>query len=263
MLAHEVYAAKFAEARPDGTEAQYFFNGHAPADCDSRAAQLDFSVWLIRTPQADIVVDAGFTSVTAKRRDRPHFREPTEALAFLGVEPARVPFVILTHFHYDHVGDLAPFTSARFVVQEEEMRFWTGRHASRHEFRRLVEPEDIERLVGLSLDGRVMFIDGSREIVPGVTVHRVGGHTPGMQIVTVDTARGRVVLASDSSHLDAHVQCGMPANLVTDLPAMYDAFDTINELADSPDLVISGHDPRTLQRFEAVAGLDGIAVRIA
>jgi glyoxylase-like metal-dependent hydrolase (beta-lactamase superfamily II) len=262
MHAHEVYVAKFGEVT-GGTQAQYFLNRNAPAGCDDQPGQLDFCVWVIRTPGADIVVDAGFTSSVAKRRGRPHFREPSEAVALLGVDVPRVSHVILSHFHYDHTGDLDPFTSARVVAQEAEMRFWTGRHAWRPEFRRLAESEDIERLVRLNLDGRVDLVNGAREVVPGVKTHRVGGHTPGTQIVSVETAQGVVVLASDSSHLQAHVETGMPANLLTDLPEMYDAFDTINSLASSPDLVIPGHDPEVLRRFKALPGLEGIAARIA
>jgi len=262
MHAHEVYVAKFGEVT-GGTQAQYFLNGNAPAGCDDQPGQLDFCVWAIRTPGADLVVDAGFTSAVASRRDRPHFREPSAAIALLGIDVCAVSHVILSHFHYDHTGDLDPFTSARIVAQENEMRFWTGRHAWRPQFRRLVESHDIERIIRLNLDGRVDLVDGVREIVPGVTVHRVGGHTPGTQIVTVETALGVVVLASDSSHLQAHVRTGLAANLLTDLTEMYDAFDTINSLASSPDLVIPGHDPEVLRRFKAVPGLDGIAARIA
>lgn len=262
MQSHEVFVVKFGEVK-SGKKSQYFLNHNGPAGCDDQPGQLDFCVWVVRTADADIVVDVGFTSRVAKRRDRPHFREPSEAVALLGVDVTKVSYVILSHLHYDHSGDLDPFTSARVVVQEDELRFWTGRHAWRPEFRRLVESEDLERVVRLNLEGRVDLVSGTVEIVPGVAVHQVGGHTPGTQIVTVETARGTVVLASDSSHLQSHAATGMPANLVTDLPAMYDAFETINLLASSPDLVIPGHDPEVLERFDAVPSLQGIAARIA
>ena len=45
-----------------------------------------------------------------------------------------------------------------------------------------------------------VFVDGEREILPGIRVVKVGGHTAGMQIVTVQTGRGQAVLASDASH---------------------------------------------------------------
>lgn len=258
--AHEVYAVKFAE-HPGGTRGEYF-HGSAAEPRDA-AAPLDYFVWLVRTPQADIVVDAGFTPETAEKRRRVYHRRPSEALARLGTDCAAVPWVVLSHFHYDHVGELDAFPGARFVVQAAEMEFWTGRFASRREFRRLIEEEDVVRLVKLGLAGRLRFADGTEELVPGVRVHLVGGHTAGTQVVSVATARGTVVLAADASHLYGNVCEDAPFAIHTDLAGMYGAFDVIHGLAGSPELIVPGHDPEVLRRFDPVPGTDGTAVRVA
>lgn len=257
---HQVYAVKFAEVH-HGSMAQYFLN--PPAACAGQPGHMDFMVWVIRTGSGDVVVDTGFTAEVARRRGRPHFREPSAALRLLGVEPAAVRHVVLTHFHFDHCGDLAPFGAADFYVQATEMAFWTSPIAARGEFRRLVETENLEALVRLNLDGRVVQLTGDREVVPGVAVHHVGGHTPGMQVVSVETGRGTAVLASDASHLLSHIHEDAPAKFVTDLPQMYRAFDRIRELASDPDLIVPGHDAQVFARYPAVDGLAGIAVRIA
>ena len=257
---NQVYAVKFGE-HPHGTRAEYF-HGSAAVPRDERI-QLDYFVWLIRSPDQDIVVDAGFTSETAKRRERTVFRSPAEALSMLDTACASVPYVILSHFHYDHIGGVEPFRDARFVIQEREMAFWTGRYACRKEFRRLIEPDDIERLVRYSLDGRVLFVDGEYEVAPGVRVHHVGGHTAGLQVVSVQTERGTVVLAADATHLYGNVENDAPFGVLTSLPEMYRTFDTLHALASSPDLIVPGHDPDVLKRFEPVNGLEGVAVRIA
>ena len=256
----EVYAVKFG-AMKGGNQGRFF--QHPPAAYLEQSGHLDFMVWVIRTGSGDIVVDAGLTHEVAERRDRPIFQLPSDAVRRIGVDPAMVSHLVLTHLHYDHAGDLDPFSSARVVVQESEMQFWTGPFAHRGEFGRLVELHDLQRLIALNLQGRLLQVAGDRELVPGVTVHLVGGHTAGMQIVSVVTARGTVVLASDASHLQAHVVEDQPADVATDVVRMYAAFDRINELATSPDLIIPGHDPEVFQRFPAVPGLEGMAVRIA
>lgn len=100
-------------------------------------------------------------------------------------------------------------------------------------------------------------------MVPGVTVHHLGGHTADLQVMRVPTARGHVVLAADASHFYGNVERDRPYSIMHELPAMYDAFDRLGELADAPGLVVPGHDPRVLDRFPAVPGLEGLAVRIA
>ena len=137
------------------------------------------------------------------------------------------------------------------------MAFWTGRYASKRAFLWVVEPEDVLELVRHNFAGRVRFVDGAAEIVPGVTVHHVGGHAAGLQVVALQTARGRVVLASDAAHYYANIEEDRPFAVVSDLPQMYDAFETVRALADSPDHVIPGHDPLVLDALPRRAGSGG------
>ena len=104
-------------------------------------------------------------------------------------------------------------------------------------------------MVRQNFAGRLRFVDGAAEIVPGISVHHVGGHAAGLQVVSVDTARGRVVLASDAAHYYANVEEDRPFRIVSDVPQMYDAFETIRALADSRDHIIPGHDPLVLERY--------------
>ncbi|MFI0464722.1 hypothetical protein ACH347_11630 [Saccharopolyspora sp. 5N102] len=64
-------------------------------------------------------------------------------------------------------------------------------------------------------------------------------------------------------HFYENVEQEKPYGIVTHLPSMYDAFDTLHALASGPELIVPGHDPQVLQRFPAVPGLEGLAVRIA
>jgi glyoxylase-like metal-dependent hydrolase (beta-lactamase superfamily II) len=211
-----------------------------------------------------VVVDAGFTAEVAARRGRKHFLSPAEGLEALGIDCTRVPYVVLTHLHYDHAGNLEDFPAATFVVQEQEMVFWTSRYAGKERFRALVETDDVVYLVRENFRGRLRFVAGSQEIVPGIEVHQTGGHSAGLQVVRVKTARGNVVLASDATHFYANIEEDRPYSIVSDLAQMYGAFEVVRSLADSPDHVVPGHDPLVMERFPpAREGMEGVAVRIA
>jgi glyoxylase-like metal-dependent hydrolase (beta-lactamase superfamily II) len=254
----EVYAVRYAtrEARRDEQ-----FYGHDPHD---GPMPMDYFVWAAVSADHTVVVDAGFTAEVAARRGRQLLRHPAEGLEALGIDCARVPYVVLTHLHYDHIGDLGAFPTSTFVVQEEEMAFWTGRYAGRGQFRTLVETDDILYLVQENFRGRLLFAAGSREIVPGIEVHRAGGHSAGLQVVRVKTGRGYVVLASDATHFYANIEQDHPHSIVSDLAQMYGAFDLVRSLADSPAHVVPGHDALVMERFPpASKDLEGVAVRIA
>jgi glyoxylase-like metal-dependent hydrolase (beta-lactamase superfamily II) len=257
-----VTAVKFA-AHPRGLRGD-FFHGSGALPWDD-PVEIGYYVWLIRTEQADLVFDVGFTPEVARRRNRPEYdRSPSAAIELLGVAPDRIPYVVISHLHYDHSGDHAPFAEARFVLQDAELAFWSGRNSHRREFLRHVEPDDIVAFVRYSLEGRVAFVDGEREILPGVSVHRVGGHTPGMQVLRVVLPDGPIVLASDASHLTENLVSDAPNSVFTDLPAMYEGFDRMVDLAGGDQSrVYPGHDSRLLDRLVPVPGLEGVAGRIA
>lgn len=246
---YRVHAVRYAHRACTSSEA---FHG----DHHQSPMTMDYFVWALTNGRHTVVVDLGFTEAVGTRRGRQFLRCPGRGLAEIGIDAATVGHVILSHFHYDHVGNYALFPRAAFHVQDAEMAFFTGRSAAEPAFRRSVEVEDVCALVRLNYEGRLRFVDGEAEVVPGVRVHRVGGHTAGMQIVTVATARGQAVVASDASHYYRNLEARIPFNTLHDLPGMYRAFDRIRELADAPDLIVPGHDPLVLERLRPVA--DGI-----
>jgi glyoxylase-like metal-dependent hydrolase (beta-lactamase superfamily II) len=256
-MVYELYAIKYGQR--DGHRAEMFQGG----DPHDGPMPLTYYVWAAVSPERTVVIDLGFTVETGVRRGRVVERTPAEGLQLLGIDAAAVRHVIVTHFHFDHVGNVGEFPNATFVVQDGEMAFWTGRYASRGIFRNLVEPEDVVSLVRHNFEGRVRFVDGSEEIVPGITVHKVGGHAPGLQVVTVETARGLVVVASDAAHFYANIEEDRPFSIVTNLPQMYGAFDIIRKLAPSPEHIIPGHDPLVLARYPAARPeLAGLVARL-
>jgi glyoxylase-like metal-dependent hydrolase (beta-lactamase superfamily II) len=125
------------------------------------------------------------------------------------------------------------------------------------------EIEDVVAMVRRVYAGRVAFHDGAAEIMPGVTVHHIGGHSRGLQAVRVRTRRGWVVLASDVAHFYAHLDRRHPYPVIDSVPAMLEGFDTVERLASSRDHVVPGHDPIVQAIYPAARpGTEGWAVRL-
>jgi len=246
---YRIHAVRYAHRKCTTSEAFY-------GDYHASPMTMDYFVWALTNGAHTVVVDLGFTEAVGTRRGRQFLRCPSKGLAEIGVDCGQVEHVVLSHFHYDHVGNYALFPNATFYVQDSEMAFYTGRNAALPAFRHSVEVDDVCALIRLNYDKRMQFVDGSREIVPGIAVHHVGGHTAGMQIVSVAHARGQAVVASDASHYYRNFEERIPFNTLQDLPRMYSAFDKIRSVASSEDLVLPGHDPLVLERLKKVG--DGI-----
>lgn len=255
----EIYALRYGVH--DRPARDNFVN---PPDDHAGSMPLDFYVWLIRSGVRDILVDTGFGEEAAKRRGRNLLRPVDRALKEdLGVEAATIKTVIVTHLHYDHAGSLGLFPGATFHLQEREMSFATGRHMTSRAVRHPFDVGDVVEMVRALYAERVIFHDGNAEIAPGISVHRIGGHSDGLQMVRVETARGPVVLASDASHFYANMRQKNPFPILFNLGDMVAGWDRALELAEGDeDRVIPGHDPQVRARFPEVEGTSGECVAL-
>src|SRR5258708_121896 len=110
-------------------------------------------------------------------------------------------FAVKYAHHGERYANLNLFPRANFHIQDKEMAYATGRHMAHRPFGEAYAVEDVVGLVREVYKGRVRFHDGDAALAPGLSVHHVGGHTMGLQVVRVWTRRGRGVLASHPTHL--------------------------------------------------------------
>jgi len=251
---YEIYAIRYGHHARKAHE--NFLGGDPHDDADM---PLDYFVWAIVGEQRTFVLDTGFGPDMAEKRGRRLVRPVADGLKAIGIDPATVGDVIVSHMHYDHAGNIPLFPNARFHIQDAEMEFVTGRSMCHKAISGIFEADHVCHMVRNVFDGRVRFHDGVSDLAQGLTLHKVGGHTKGLQVVRVKTRRGDVVLASDAAHLYANMERRHPFPIVIDVDDYLTAFDTIEGLASSKAHIVPGHDPLVLTRYPlAKPGLAGI-----
>lgn len=254
---YEAYAIKYADhAR---TASANFIGG----DAHDGPMPMDYFVWVLKGSGGTWVVDTGFNQAAADARGRRLLHNPAEALGLVGVDAGQVSDVIITHLHYDHAGNCERFPKARFHLQDREMQFATGRYMAHRCMHEAYSVFDVIHMVQNVYAGRVRFHEGDAELAPGLSVHLIGGHTLGLQVVRVHTARGWIVLASDASHYYRNLEEGRPYPVVASVGEMVEGWRRVRELADSQEGVIPGHDPQVLVRYPAPSEeVQGMVVRL-
>ncbi len=254
---YEIYAIKYGERM--GTRGGVFVYG----DPHDAPMPMDYFVWAIRNNQRTIVVDVGYGREEGERRGRTFLRCPTEGLKLIGIDAKEVEDVIITHMHYDHAGNLEKFPKARFHIQDEELAYVTGRAMTHQVLRRSFSINDVSRMVRLVYGDRVVFHRGDDEIVSGVSVHHIAGHTRGLQSVRVNTARGFVLVASDAAHYYENLEKETPFATLENMYLMLEGYRRVRALADSDSHLVPGHDPKVLERYLAPSrSLEGIVARL-
>lgn len=251
-----VTAIKYAERNARTRKDSFIFD-----DRHDAPHAMDYFIWVLRSGTRTIVVDTGYDASEATSRSRPILREPAEALKAIGIDAGEVDTVIITHLHYDHAGCLDAFPKARFHLQAAEMAYATGPCMCSGVLKLPFSSGHVCQMVERVYSGRVVFHDGDGPVASGVTVHRTGGHSRGLQAVRVKTASGYLCLASDAAHYYENFLLGKPFPIVVDMEDMLTGFSLIQSLASSRQLVIPGHDPLVAAHFPP-DGRSGFAWRL-
>ena len=241
---YEIYAIRYAHHDRPASENFIGLDSH-------ESQPLDYFVWAVVGGGKTFVVDTGFDEAAGKKRNREMLKPVREGLSAIGVDPAAVPDVIITHLHYDHCGNHELFPQATYHLQDCEMDYATGRCMCHQHLRLPFEADDVTAMVRKVFSGRVAFHDGDREIAPGITVHKIGGHSKGLQCVRVSTRRGPVVLASDSTHLYQHLEEGKVFPIVYNVGDVLEGYRTLLRLGGDIGHIIPGHDPMVLEKYPA------------
>lgn len=166
---------------------------------------------LVRTREAVVLVDTGTGGAFGASNGK-----MTANLARVGLTPADIDAVVLTHAHGDHYGGLlagptaAGFSKARFFVSKVEHDFWRG---PTPDFARSVlpKPSQDQMIQGANraldaIKDRMDLIADNDQIAPGIHATMLGGHTPGHLGVRVASGNQELLFVSDLIH---HVAFGM------------------------------------------------------
>ena len=180
-----------------------------PADERNRVA-MDMNCLLIRDADHVVVVETGAgPKLTAKQKDIFGVDGPPRLLDELkshGVRSDQVTLVVNTHLHFDHSGGntyrdgdrvLPTFPRASYVFQRLE---WQDAMSPNERTRGSYLADDY---APLEAAGKLELVDESVEILPGVRLDRVQGHTRGTQTVRVSD-RGETLFFSSDFMPDRH-----------------------------------------------------------
>lgn len=166
---------------------------------EGNAWRLRVRAWLVRHPGGLLLLDTGVGSTISMG----WFPEPgkvVEALSEAGVAPHHIDTVAISHVHDDHIGGLVTtdgalvFPNARHLLQRND--YETARADARE------NDEDAEIwnvLLGpVEEAGALVLLDGDERLTDELELHPAPGHTPGHQVLRVESEGRRALLAADT-----------------------------------------------------------------
>lgn len=209
-------------------------------------------IWLIRGANQKILVDTGCGKPEEVKKyhrqmDPNSYRNPVEALSQMGVKAEEIQIVINTHLHWDHCSNNDLFPNSQIIVQKRELLYAISPlpiHYISYE-----SPMINMRPPWAKAIERIKAVDGDREIVPGVSVVTLPGHSKGFQGVLVETRKGHYLIAGDTCPRAENWRGNatlkhIPSGIHVDLEEYFKTFEKMEKIA---DVVIPGHDPCVIE----------------
>lgn len=212
--------------------------------------------FLVTTPAGRLVlVDTGIDDlagyVLPELRERYGIGPSTstrDLLAAHGVRPEDVDTLILTHLHFDHYANARLFTNAQIVVNRCDWQYLLDPENRRTTPRCSFPRDTLAWLVDDAWE-RLVLVRGETELLPGIRVVETGGHSPGHQLVTVETGSGLVVIAGDAVYTYANIEQDVPIGYYHDFEKVSAAMDLIRSLG---GIVLPAHDPAVAERHPSL-----------
>jgi len=249
-VTYEVYAIRF------GTLPQFRVSGLVTGADAERRLDIPVMVWLLKSSDGKrILVDSGFHQKKFVDQWKVlNFRSPADAVAAAGVKPDEITDIIISHAHWDHVGDADLFPKATVWIQRDEYTYYTGEAWHGRNTHGGIDPQDMAALLRINTEGRLRFVNGDdQEVLPGIRCYTGGRHTHASQYVGVRTAGGTAVITSDNMYLYENMEKRAPIAQTLDAKSNLAAQDRIRGLASDVSLIVPGHDPAVFDRYTRVA----------
>jgi glyoxylase-like metal-dependent hydrolase (beta-lactamase superfamily II) len=160
---------------------------------------------LARSDEQTVLIDTGYGDKLAPLDRSAHAIEPTpsmlESLAALGVTPADIDLVVLTHLHWDHAGGATSFTADRRLIPTfPRATYFVNRmewEDATSGLPELAGSYPTENFLPLADSGQLVLVDGEVEIAPGLWTRPTGGHTRGHQALLFESGNEGALYLGD------------------------------------------------------------------
>ncbi len=219
-----------------------------PADARNRV-RLGLTCLLVQAEGRRVLIETGVgDKFDARRADIygiDHSTSLLSELAKLGLKVEDIDFVINTHLHFDHCGWNTRREGGRLVPTFPRARYFV----QRGEWEHACHPNERDRAgyveeFFVPAAAQTELLEGDHEIVPGIRVEVVPGHTRHLQCVRIESEGERASFISDLVPTQAHLAYSWIMSLdLYPMETLAEKKRLLPELAAGGDLVIFPHDP--------------------
>ena len=189
-------------------------------DSFMKGKPISWYCYLVRRENSRILIDTGFRDKAFQKKwGIAQVRPVPELLNRLGVDPAGITHIFLTHAHIDHAGNIDLFPNATIYIQEQELKSLKANPFYAKKIRK-IKP------------GRIKTFSEETEPLPGIKLLHTGGHTPGSASIEIRYQDQRFLFPGDNCYEEKACRKGRYAGY--------------------PGVILSHHDPAVFKNAKPI-----------
>lgn len=194
----KIYAVKYGKS---SFQKRFVFHG----DKSGGSVPFSWMFYYIEYGDKKILVDTGFNDSKAVRVfGITDFRDPVTILGENGIKPEDITDIIITHSHFDHIGNVHRFKKARVFINRDELQL-LGKDKTLKSINQFLKDNPL-----------VTVFDQSAVLYDLFNIKKIGGHTRGSSVVFFKYGEIEYCFTGDEVYLDDNVTTGTGNGSVSD-----------------------------------------------
>jgi len=185
--------------------------------------------YVLKIKEKIILIDTGFSDLEKQKKYNIDFTNPIKTLEKINIKPDQVTDVILTHSHFDHIGNVDKFKNAKIYIAQNELA---------HFLKNTSENKNI-----VTFDNEINFFDF-------IKIKEIGGHTKGSSVIYIYDKDKNYVLTGDECYLIENCSQARPIGTFNNY-AKNKAFVKMISQDDRLE-ILTFHDPKIFEKYEKI-----------
>jgi glyoxylase-like metal-dependent hydrolase (beta-lactamase superfamily II) len=188
----KIYAVNYGKS---DFQKRFVFNG----DKSGGTVPFSWTCYYIEYGDKKILIDTGFNDKKmVKMFGITGFMDPVAILKENGIEADKITDVIITHSHFDHIGNAHRFKNAKFIINKDEL-------ADLNKGKSMAEVKKF-----FSGNANVIQFDESYTLYDMFNIKKIGGHTKGSSVVFFKSGNNEYCFTSDEAYVKKNVTGNLP-----------------------------------------------------
>lgn len=225
----EVYALKYGDSLYHSRNIYY-------EDPFNEPIPFAWMFYVIKYKDKIILIDTGFEEEKYIKSFNIDYRNPLDILKRLNIEPEKVTDVIITHSHFDHIGNVDKFTKAKIYIQEEELEH----------FKKNLKNQEI---LSFFKSNKIISFKNDYKLYNFFEIKKIGGHTIGSLVVSFDYNNKKYIITGDECYLIDNCK-GNPIGIFYNIKKNKDFIEWINSVENK--VILPLHDNKIFDEYPVV-----------